>query len=142
MNREEIVLAALAAGGENAIFEPVHVQKLLYIIDREAPHLTGGPHFNFAPYDYGPFDKEVYDTLDRLNCQNTVNIMNNGRYRIYTLNGNGYQVGRNILAQTSPATQKYLQELAYWVKSLPFEKLVSAIYSRYPEMRANSVFRG
>ena len=53
-NEENLVLAALAAGGENATFSPVQVQKLLFVLDREAsPHIDG-PHFNFIPYDYGP----------------------------------------------------------------------------------------
>jgi hypothetical protein len=36
MNRSEIVLAGLAAAGENATFTPVQVQKLFFLLDREA----------------------------------------------------------------------------------------------------------
>ena len=50
MERPNLVLAALAAGGENASYWPVQVQKLLFLIDREASALVGGPHFpNLTP---------------------------------------------------------------------------------------------
>jgi hypothetical protein len=45
------------------------VQKLLFLIDREIPRLVGGPHFNFQSYDFGPFDRDVYDTLEALAAQ-------------------------------------------------------------------------
>src|SRR5207248_1751684 len=72
MERHNLVLAALAAGGENASYWPVQVQKLLFLIDREASALVGGPHFDFKPYDYGPFDRAVYVELDALSAQGFV----------------------------------------------------------------------
>jgi len=36
MNRSEILLAGLAAGGENSTYTPVQVQKLFFLLDREA----------------------------------------------------------------------------------------------------------
>jgi len=56
MDRGDLVLAALAAGGVGASYSPVQVQKLLFLIDREAANLVDGPHFSFRPYDYGPFE--------------------------------------------------------------------------------------
>jgi hypothetical protein len=64
MTRTEVVLSALAAGGENATFLPVQVQKLFFLIDREASHLVGGRKFSFEPCDYGQFDSAVYEELD------------------------------------------------------------------------------
>jgi hypothetical protein len=73
-----LVLAALAAGGENATYRPVQVQKLVFLIDREASRLVDGPHFGFQPYDYGPFDRAVYIELDSLHTQGLVNAQNTG----------------------------------------------------------------
>ncbi len=61
--RQDVILSALAVGGENATYSPVQVQKLFFLIDRKAAHLLAGPHFAFRPYDYGPFDPAVYDEL-------------------------------------------------------------------------------
>ena len=45
MTRSEILLAGLAAGGENATYTPVQVQKLFFLLDREASVALGGPFF-------------------------------------------------------------------------------------------------
>jgi hypothetical protein len=52
LTRKELVLAGLAAGGRYATFSPAQVQKLFFLIDREAAHWVDGPHFGFMPYDY------------------------------------------------------------------------------------------
>ena len=43
MERHELLLAGFAAGGENATFTPVQVQKLFFLIDREAASLMIAP---------------------------------------------------------------------------------------------------
>ena len=58
MTRKEVVLAALAPA-KHAPHSPVQVQKLIFLIDRNIPREVGGPHFDFQPYNYGPFDKAV-----------------------------------------------------------------------------------
>ena len=42
MDTRDLMLSARAAGGPNAIYNPVQVQKLLFLIDREAASLVGG----------------------------------------------------------------------------------------------------
>jgi len=142
MERDEIVLAALAAAGENATFTPVQVQKLFFLIDREAAHLVDGPHFNFRPYDYGPFDRVVYDSLDVLVRQDFARVQNTGRYRVYSLSQGGFQRGAATLASLPHVASTYIANVAQWVRQLSFEQLVASIYNRYPDMKVNSVFRG
>lgn len=142
MNRSEILLAGLAAGGENATYTPVQVQKLFFLLDREAAPALGGPFFNFVPYDYGPFDQGVYAGLDDLARRDLASIQNTGRYRVYGLSPGGQSEGRRILAAMQPATRDYVANVANWVRQLSFQQLVASIYNRYPDMKANSVFRG
>jgi uncharacterized protein len=142
MTRSEMVLAALAAGGQNATFTPVQVQKLFFLLDKEASHLVGGPYFQFAPYDYGPFDRSVYDELDRLAKNALTLIQSTGRYRVYGLSPEGFQEGSKALNQLSENAKSYVVSVAGWVRQLSFEQLVAAIYNRYPDMKVNSVFRG
>jgi len=139
MDRNGIVLTALASAGQNATFTPVQVQKLLFLIDREIPRLVGGPHFNFQPYDFGPFDSAVYDVLDRLTMQGLVS-QGQARYRLYALSPVGYQHGVGLL-NGHPSAAPYIRQAAAWVRSLPFNQLVAAIYRAYPDMKANSIFR-
>jgi uncharacterized protein YwgA len=142
MERHDLVLAALAAGGENASYWPVQVQKLLFLIDREASALVGGPHFDFKPYDYGPFDRAVYLELDALSAQGLVATQNTGRYRIYSLSPEGYRRGVDRLRGLGVAARSYIEQAARWVRRLSFQQLVAAIYNKYPDMKVNSIFRG
>jgi hypothetical protein len=142
MNRSEIVLAGLAAAGENATFTPVQVQKLFFLLDREAASVLEGPHFNFQPYDYGPFDREVYSELEDLSRRNLVLVHNAGRYRLYQLSQEGFQQGEEILDDLAANAQDYITSISEWVRKLSFQQLVASIYNRYPEMKAKSVFRG
>lgn len=141
MTRNEILLAGLAAGGENATYTPVQVQKLFFLLDKEAAAALGGPFFNFVPYDYGPFDQAVYAGLDDLARNGLALVQSTGRYRVYGLTQAGHQEGQRLLSVARPSARAYLSNVAGWVRSLSFQQLVAAIYSRYPEMKANSVFR-
>lgn len=142
MDRQSIVLAGLAAGGQNATFTPVQVQKLFFLVDREASHLVQGPHFDFSPYDYGPFDRRVYDCLDVIAGKGLAQIQNTGRYRVYSLSQAGFQQGTQLLSNLPRPAKDYITNVATWVRQLSFEQLVASIYNKYPEMKANSVFRG
>jgi hypothetical protein len=142
MTRSEILLAGLAAGGENATYTPVQVQKLFFLLDREAAAVLDGPHFDFQPYDYGPFDRDVYVGLENLSREDLAVVHNTGRYRLYQLSREGYQRGSDILDELPGNAQDYIVSLADWVQRLSFQQLVAAIYNRYPEMKAKSVFRG
>lgn len=142
MNRSEILLAGLAAGGENTTYTPVQVQKLFFLLDREASTALGGPFFKFVAYDYGPFDQAVYAGLDDLARRNLASIQNTGRYRVYALSPAGQAEGLRLLAGLQPTTREYVANVAKWVRQLSFQQLVASIYNKYPEMKANSVFRG
>jgi uncharacterized protein YwgA len=140
MDCESLVLAAMAGAGENAIFSPAQVQKLFFILDREASQYLDGPHFDFVPYNYGPFDSAVYDCLDRLSNRKLVLIGTNGRYRQYALSHEGYRDGVSILSAIDGNIRNYICQVAKWILSMDFQTLISTIYSKYPDMRVNSVF--
>jgi hypothetical protein len=141
LTRQDVILSALAAAGENALFSPVQVQKLFFLIDREAAHLLGGPHFAFRPYDYGPFDSAVYDQLAILEFTGHVQVSGSGRYRLYSLTPKGFAEGQYILSTLPAQTADFLRAVAQWVLRLSFQQLVAAIYREYPDMKVNSIFR-
>lgn len=143
MTREEVILAAFApAKGES--HSPVQVQKLLFLIERRAAKEVGGKKFEFAAYDYGPFDQSIYADLRALSKAGLVEIVGdqNSKGRRYRLTASGQKQAEGILAQQDAKLQRFLGELSAWVRSLSFAELVSAIYASYPEMKANSVFSG
>lgn len=145
--RLDVLLAALASIGPAKAFEPVHVQKAMFLIDRRAHGLFGkraGQHYEFVPYDYGPFDSAVYHDLDRLAQADLVHIDQNPQYgyRRYAATEAGRKHGEEALQRMKPEERKTVEEAARFVLSLPFRALVSAIYRQFPEMKANSVFKG
>lgn len=140
--RQSLVLAALNSGETGSEVSPVQAQKLFFLIDRNAAALCNGPWFDFAPYDYGPFDSSVYSELDWLSHTGDVEIVRTGQYRTYRLTQQGRAKAQQAIASFDAAAQDYFGRAKDWVKSLGFRDLVSAIYQAYPEMRANSIFQG
>lgn len=141
LDRKDFVLGALACAENGSSFLPVQMQKLFFLIDREAANISGGPYFKFTPFDYGPFDKEVYDELYELSKAQKVEINHANKPRLYALTSEGRIEGQKILAAVSPELREYISQAAKWVLSLDFPKLVSAVYKKYPDMRQNSIFQ-
>ena len=139
MRRQDVVLAAMAPS-EGKPYSPVQIQKLLFLVDREA-ELDGGPHFNFEPYSYGPFDKAVYVELENLDAKALVTVSHGGWNRTFALTPKGQARGKKVLKSLSPEISDYIRRASDFVLKLSFAKLVSAIYKAYPEMKENSVFR-
>lgn len=140
MERTNLVMAAMAASESDAKFGPAQLQKLLFLIDTEIPVLVEGPVFNFQPYDYGPFDVNVYNSASELEILGKAAIDHSRRYRTYSLTEQGYQEGRTILETMTPDAQDFLASASLWVRSVSFQEMVSAIYQKYPDTKVNSIF--
>ena len=143
MERPEFVLAAMAPAGTDP-YSPVQIQKLLFLLDMNVADATGGPHFNFEPYDYGPFDLAVYEALQDLQTAGLVEIIPGQglKPRSYRLTMRGWAYGKRHLATLPADIKKYAEDLVASIRSMSFAELVSAIYRLYPEMHENSVFSG
>lgn len=144
MDRKSLLLAALASGG-GAAYTPVQVQKLLFLIQKNLPDIViSTDKFDFKPYDYGPFDKEVYAECELLEKEGLLETLTvSGRtWKTYKLSESGCQSGQASLSCLPPSEKKYIQKLSAFVRQLSFSELVSVIYKTYPEMRSNSVFQG
>jgi len=144
MDRRELVLAVLAAGKGRA-FSPAQIQKAVFLIDKNLPHLVHrGPRFEFAPYNYGPFDRNVYVEAENLQREGAAEISPspNGRWMLYRASENGLAQGELVLQRLKLKTRRYVDSVAEWVLAQSFGSLVKSIYEIYPEMRENSIFQG
>lgn len=141
MERMDIMLAALASGAHEE-FSPVQLQKMMFLIDKNAGPALGGPFFNFQPYDYGPFDAGVYNQFSILSGLEMAEANGDGKSRRYRLNDEGRARAQEVLGKLSPEVRDYFKNVAEFVQRLSFTALVSSIYKQYPEMKVNSVFRG
>ena len=141
LNVNDVVPAAMAAGGVDAVFSPIQIQKLLFIIDREIPEHVNGPHFNFKPFDYGPFDKKVYMVLEKLEERSHVVIDRSGRYPVYALTGQGMEAGVDTLMTLPHPVLEFMVQVSSWVRNVSFRTLLREIHLRYPDMAVNGVLQ-
>jgi uncharacterized protein YwgA len=143
ISSEDIIAAALAPGGART-YSAVQIQKLLFLIDKEIPDLIAGPHFNFRPYFYGPFDKGVYDAVEKLEQRGEMKVERDPSLRIrnFRLTQTGIERGNTVLGAIPENAKSYIQRVSSFVQRSTFGALVSAIYKKYPEMKKNSIFPG
>ena len=134
------MLAALSVAG-GATHTPVQVQKLFFLIDQEISKHIGGKHFDFEPYNYGPFDRAVYQELEMLAAKGYVEFVPQSTWSSYRLTEDGQAKGEEYLAKLDKKAVSYIRDVSEFVRSLSFTQLVSAIYKAYPKMRENSVFQ-
>lgn len=119
MDRQRVMLAALASASTQG-FSAVQVQKLFFLLDRTVPKSLGGPHFQFQPYHYGPFDKSVYGELELLRGKGMIQIEGDGSSRRYSLTPTGLESGTKALASLPKQIQEHVGKTAAYVRSLSF----------------------
>lgn len=143
MNRQELILSILSVSDSgSSVYTPVQIQKLLFLIDKNASSSIGGPFFNFIPYHYGPFDKSIYREMENLgnNGYVDVQINFNNNKKEYKLTSLGMQNGKENYNTLPENIQIYFRELNTFIMSLTFPELIATIYKAYPEMKQNSIF--
>jgi uncharacterized protein len=144
MTRREVLLAILAAS-QGRPYTPVQIQKATFLVTRNFTDLVNaGQSFDFVPYDYGPFDQNVYSEAEALWRGGEVEITRRegANWNQYAASDSGIERGNHILHGMQERQREYITRVSRWVRALSFEDLVRSIYVQYPEMRANSVFRG
>lgn len=136
-----LVVLSLADGGS---FTPVQIQKALFLAtDKVSQAFRKGSNYQFEPYDYGPFDWQVYTDVENLERRGLAQIdqQPGSRWRTYAASPAGVAEGRRLAERLAADQRAVLQKIVNLVRSLSFNELVSAIYKAYPPMRARSVFR-
>ena len=141
MDRRRLVLAALSARPDGG-YAPVQVQKLFFLIDEHTSVALGGKQFHFEPYNYGPYDADVYRELEALERDGHVLITGTRGSKRFILTPAGLQAGKEALDELPANVASYFGRAAEWVKSLSFAELVGAIYKAFPTMRERSIFVG
>lgn len=136
-----LLVIASACGKE---VSPVQLQKTLFLIGRNltpAKRMTA-KFYGFRAYDYGPFDKTIYEDAEKLRDEGFVLIYpETGSLRSYIALPAGIQRADQLRSTLDAGVVAYLDNTVAWARSLSFNDLVRAIYRDYPETRANSVFR-
>jgi uncharacterized protein YwgA len=137
-----MLLLALAAADDSGL-SPIQIQKTMFLLDRSVAEYIQEPRYSFRPYNYGPFDAQVYDDSERLAADGLAEIRRHtqSRYATVMVSQEGKRRAEAIAQKEDPEFIEYIHELVQWVLKQTFRSLVQAIYEQHPEMRANSVFR-
>src|SRR5262245_55099470 len=125
------MLAISSARGRG--LSPVQLQKVLFLLGKELPLVVGDRFYQFQPYNYGPFDKNVYQDAEGLSFAGYVSIANSTSVTEYSATPEGLAYAELIRAKAPQRGIEYLGKIVEWAQSLSFSGLVRAIYNKYPE---------
>ena len=143
MDRKDLLLLVLAAAGSDGL-SPVQLQKSLFLLENSG--LAGLPahNYEFVPYNYGPFDPQIYEDADELaNSRLVAYLPMVGRdWRKYVVAPAGTERVQSMGTSVEAKASAFVFEVVDWVKRQSFAGLLRAIYAAYPQYRVNSVFRG
>ena len=91
--------------------------------------------YQFRPYDYGPFTREVYDDIEELTRRGLV-IESRDRKSFRVT-----QAGRRCAEETGldPEAVERLQQLRVELCDLSFRDVLKRVYEAHPESAARSV---
>lgn len=140
--KKDWVLLALALAGGRAV-SPVQIQKIIFLFDKLFQgDVLPTEFYEFAPDNFGPFCGQIYDDIRRLEAEGLVAISKvpNGNYFQYAATTEGIQKGLEFARELPEPIVKHAKNIVAWVLAQSFRGLVTAIYARYPEYKANSVF--
>jgi uncharacterized protein YwgA len=133
---------AVLSLADGAQFTPVQIQKALFLASERSPDAFYS-RYDFQPYDYGPFDRQVYLDVEELERQGLAQIsqQSGSRWRAYAATESGMAEGARLAQFLTEEERELFRRIVQLVRSLSFNDLVSAIYRAYPRMRERSVFR-
>lgn len=149
IKRDDLLLAILREAYP-AYLEPVQLQKAVFLAQMElgkkaTTDILQNP-YEFKPYDYGPYCKEVYEDARDLDELGIADVKQSetatSKFHIYGLTITGKTRADGVSDRLPDDVRKYLSKLVPWVKKQTFSSLVSNVYKSYPDMRVNSVFKG
>jgi uncharacterized protein YwgA len=129
------------AGRRPTVIDRVRIMKCLFVIAKSLPDAIGDDYYNFRAYDYGPFDSTVYSDAEAL-CAAGLAEEVRGRYVAYAATPAGIEKAKELATRIPAQVKEYVHQVRAWATAVDFNTLIRAIYQRWPEMKASSVFRG
>lgn len=96
--------------------------------------------YDFQPYDYGPFTREVYEDLEELSRQGQIIEARDGKS--YRATADGCSRIDDLVSHSlglDPPAVEYLQNLRVELGDLSFRHLLKRVYDAHPESAARSV---
>lgn len=140
------------ANDEKPIEGRTRLQKMVFLvqqrIDSDSHISLQSDDYEFIPYDYGPFSKDLYDDLDSLVEKRMVKDreeeLDSGKVKYdYEIQSAGEEFVEMQLSSESEAAQE-IMKIARDVKTeyndMLLSELIDDVYSRFPEYAEESIW--
>ena len=146
MNHRQQVLLAWLSRSPVTYIDPIRVMKGMFLIAMETPvdWLPEEDRYEFQPYNWGPFSKDVYSDLEVLQGLGYVSILARpGRsWNSYSLTEGGRVEANEVSEGLDPRLGKYVDAVSQFVMRTGFSDLLNAVYKRYPDYATRSLLGG
>ena len=139
MNRQEVVLAAMAAS-DGSTHHPAELQTMFMLVDQNIADTVGGPHFDFRPSRGAPFDRAVYETVKALEAEGLAESVPEFRWRSYRLTPAGQRRGEELLNDLPEWAREYIRDLPQLARELSLRRRLSSHEPARPDVVAYGVF--
>ena len=96
--------------------------------------------YDFEPYDYGPFSRELYRDLDSLDRDGFIrrNEIPGSNRQVFELTNKGSETVARLFETAPVSEREHLATIKTRVTSLNFTDLLTAVYGEYPEYAGRS----
>lgn len=141
LEKKEWLLLAVSCAKDGSL-SPAQLQKSLFLLGHEFSKEVGRGYYQFIPYNYGPFCKQIYLDAEILSFEGFINIFRLGihEWTEYSITDKGFKRVNQFKGNVNSKAYSYLNAVVNWARSVTFQELISSIYSKFPEFKKNSVF--
>jgi len=141
MERKDYLLLFISLPGGRYALDRIRLMKGMFLFAQ-----TGIPgpreRYEFEPYDWGPFSRDVYRDLEALEAAGLlVAVPEGSRYAEYRVTDLGRQHADALQHGLPTATTKCLAEIKATVTSKSFLELLEYVYQRYSDFAERSRLR-
>ncbi len=140
MNRDHIILTLASCKKGSYPLDPIRIMKAAFLVSQLGPTELKS-QFSFKPYNYGPFDASVYETIDTLKNSGLLDEAkeDGSKYPSYSITTAGIDA---LTAINAPKKEvDWLKAIGEYVTSMSFADLLTAIYAKFPTYAEKSVFK-
>lgn len=150
MHRKLIPMALMYAGDQEPIEGRTRLQKMVFLVQQrmysEEDEYLESEDYEFIPYDYGPFSKELYDDLDTLiekrMAASQEEELDSGKVKYdYEIESAGKEFVETQLS--TEEAQKILQiarDVKIEYNDMLLSDLIDDVYSQFPEYAEESIW--
>lgn len=144
-------MALMYADDQEPVEGRTRLQKMVFLLQKELEKRGKskliGLEYEFIPYDYGPFSKELYDDMDTMIDQefveDTEEPLSSGKVKyVYEIKNAGEELVDSQSEEGQEVTEilELAEEIKMEYNNELLSDLIEYVYSEYPDYAERSVY--